>query len=141
MNYKKVTAILSAKGATFRFLLMGLSKNEALEKLNNSVTYDRGVLQICPNKTTIDVIRKGAFGGTDFRDIYSGINEKWHKHSWKEFVQIKNIDAKFYASDYFNVNVNKYVVSSGTSTKFWEIRAGLMKEILMVGFSGILGTG
>ena len=39
MNYKKVTAILSAKGDTFRFLLMGISKNEALEKLNNSVTY------------------------------------------------------------------------------------------------------
>ena len=37
-------AILSAKGATFRCLLMGISKNEALKKLNNSVTYDRGVL-------------------------------------------------------------------------------------------------
>ena len=35
---------LSAKGATFRYLLMGTSKNEVLKKLNNSVTYDRGVL-------------------------------------------------------------------------------------------------
>ena len=40
----KGIARLSAKGATFRYLLMGTSKNEALEKLNNSVTYDRGVL-------------------------------------------------------------------------------------------------
>ena len=40
----KNIAILSAKGATFRCLLMGISKNEALKKLNNSVTYDRGVL-------------------------------------------------------------------------------------------------
>ena len=39
--YLKNIAILSAKGATFRCLLMGLSKNEALKKLNNSVTYDR----------------------------------------------------------------------------------------------------
>ena len=31
-------------GATFRCLLMGISKNEALKKLNNSVTYDGGVL-------------------------------------------------------------------------------------------------
>ena len=38
----KNIAILSAKGATFRCLLIG--KNEALKKLNNSVTYDRGVL-------------------------------------------------------------------------------------------------
>ena len=40
----KNIAILSAKVATFRCLLMGISKNEALKKLNNSVTYDRGVL-------------------------------------------------------------------------------------------------
>ena len=51
------------------------------------------------NKTPIEVIRESAFEGTYFRDIYSGINE-WHKNSWKEFVQLKNIDAKFYASDY-----------------------------------------
>ena len=29
-----------------------------------------------PNKTPIEVIREGAFGGTYFRDIYSGIDEK-----------------------------------------------------------------
>ena len=40
----KDTAILSAKGVTFRYILMGISKNEGLKKLNNSVTYDRGVL-------------------------------------------------------------------------------------------------
>ena len=40
----KNIAILSAKGATFRCLLMGTSKNEALKKLSNSVTYDTGVL-------------------------------------------------------------------------------------------------
>ena len=26
--------------------MMGISKNESLKKLNNSVTYDKGVLQI-----------------------------------------------------------------------------------------------
>ena len=40
----KDTAILSAKGATFRCLLIGISKNKALKILNNSITYDRGVL-------------------------------------------------------------------------------------------------
>ena len=38
--------ILNAKGTTFRCILMGISKNEGLKRLNNSVTYDRGVLQI-----------------------------------------------------------------------------------------------
>ena len=40
----KNIAILSAKGTTFRCLLIGVSKNEALKILNNSVTYVRGVL-------------------------------------------------------------------------------------------------
>ena len=40
----KNIAILSAKGVTFRCILMGISKNEGLKRLNNSVTYDRGVL-------------------------------------------------------------------------------------------------
>ena len=40
----KNIAIWSAKGNTFRCLLMGISKNKALKRLNNSVTYDRGVL-------------------------------------------------------------------------------------------------
>ena len=40
----KSIAILSAKGATFRCILMGITKNEDLKRLNNSVTYDGGVL-------------------------------------------------------------------------------------------------
>ena len=40
----KNIAILSAKGATLRCLLTGISKNEALKRLNDSVTYNRGVL-------------------------------------------------------------------------------------------------
>ena len=33
------------------------------------------------NKTPIGIIKEGAFGGTYFRYIYSGINEKWYKNS------------------------------------------------------------
>ena len=40
----KDIAILNAKGATFRCILIGISKNEGLKRLNNSVTYERGVL-------------------------------------------------------------------------------------------------
>ena len=35
---------LNEKGANFRFILMGIGKSEGLKRLNNSVTYDRGVL-------------------------------------------------------------------------------------------------
>ena len=54
-------------------------------------------MNFSPNKTPIEIIKEGAFGGTYFRDIYSGINEKWYKKSWKEFVHLNNIDPKFYA--------------------------------------------
>ena len=40
----KNIAILSAKGATFRCVLMVISKSEGLKILNNLVTFDRGVL-------------------------------------------------------------------------------------------------
>ena len=43
-NSLKNIAILNAKGVTFRCILMGISKNEGLKRLDNSVTYDRGVL-------------------------------------------------------------------------------------------------
>ena len=72
------------------------------------------------NKTPIQIIREGAFIGTYFRDVYSNINKKWYKNSWKEFVHLKNIDPKFYASDCYDINVNKCGVKSGTSLRFWE---------------------
>ena len=61
------------------------------------------------NKTPVEVIKKGAFGGSYFTDIYSGINGKWYIKSWKEFDELKNINKKCYCSNYY-VNVNKYGV-------------------------------
>ena len=72
------------------------------------------------NKTPVEVIKEGTFGGTYFRDIYSGVTGKWYKKSWKEFDQLENIDQKFYCSDYYDVSVNKYDVKCGTSWRFWE---------------------
>ena len=60
------------------------------------------------NKTPVEVIKKGAFGGSYFTDIYSGINGKWYIKSWKEFDELKNINKKCYCSNYYDVNVNKY---------------------------------
>ena len=46
------------------------------------------------NKTPVEVIREGAFGGTYFRDIYSGVTGKWYKKShgknsisWKVLIR------------------------------------------------------
>ena len=80
------------------------------------------------NKTSNEVLKEGAFEGTCFRDIYSGINGKWYKKPWKEFNQLKNIDQKYYCSDYCDVSVNKYGVRCGTSLRFWESK-GWINEI------------
>ena len=71
-----------------------------------------------PNKTPTEIIKEGPFGGIYFKNIYSGINEKWYKNLWKELVHLRNTDAKFYASDYYDVNVNKYGVKCGTLLRF-----------------------
>ena len=42
--YSLKNILLINAGATFRCILMGISKNEGLKRLNNSVTYDREVL-------------------------------------------------------------------------------------------------
>ena len=72
------------------------------------------------NKTPVEIIKEGAFGGTSFRDISSGVNGKWYKKLWKEFNELKNIDQNYYCSNYYDVNVNKYKVKSETSLRFWE---------------------
>ena len=84
-------------------------------------------MNFSPNKTPTEVIREDLFGGTYFRDISSGINEIWYKNSGKEFVQLKNVDAKFYASDYYDVNLNKYGVKYSTSLGFLENKGWINK--------------
>ena len=84
-------------------------------------------MDFSPNKTPIEVIRKGAFGGTYFKNIYSGINKKWYKNSWKEFDLLENIDAKIYASDYYGKNLNKYKVKTRTWLRFWENKGWIYK--------------
>ena len=73
-------------------------------------------MNFTPNKSPIEIISEGAFGGTYFRDIYSGVNGKWYRNSWKEFDFLKDIDPKLYASNYYDIRVNKY----GVKLRFWE---------------------
>ena len=73
-----------------------------------------------PNISPVEVIIKGAFGGTYFRNIYSGVNDKVYRDSWKEFKELENIDKKYYSSDIYIVSLNKYGIECGTSLRFWE---------------------
>ena len=72
------------------------------------------------NKTPVEVIKEGTFGGAYFRDIHSGVNGKWYKKSWKEFDELKDIDQNYYCPNYHDVNANKYKVKCGKSLRLWE---------------------
>ena len=74
------------------------------------------------NKKPVEVIKEGTLGGTYFRDIYSGVNGKWYRKSWKEFDKLKNIDQNYYCSNYYDVSINEYGVKCVTSLRFWETK-------------------
>ena len=73
-----------------------------------------------PKISPIDVIEKGEFGGTYFRDIYSNVNNKFKKNTY--------IDKKYYCSYFYDVKLNYYGVKVGTSLRFWE-NNGWINEI------------
>ena len=81
-----------------------------------------------PIISSIDVIQKGAFGGTYFRNIYSNVNNKFYKNTWKEFKELKDIDKKYYCSDFYDVKLTYYSVKVETSLRFWENK-GWINEI------------
>ena len=77
-------------------------------------------MDFTPNISPVKVIKKGAFGGTYFREIYSGVNNKFYGDSWKEFKELKDIDEKYYCSDFYDASLNCYGVNCGTRLRFWE---------------------
>ena len=107
----------------------GISRDEAVNTLDNSVLEEKGVLlmDFGANKTPAEVIREGAFGGTYFRDIYSSVTGKWYRNSWREFHQLKDIDLKYYcSSNMMLVSINmvlnvKHRLDFG-KIKFWLIK-------------------
>ena len=90
------------------------------------------------NKTPFEVIKEGVFGGSYFRDIYSG---KWNRKSWKKIDKLENIDQKYYCWNYCDVSVAKYGVKYGKSLRFWQKKGWINPTDPYAGFSGILDTG
>ena len=131
----KNIAILNVKGVYFRCILWGISRDGAVNWLNNSMEKIRVSckMEFGANKTPVKVIKEGVFGGSYFRDTYLDITGNWYKKPWKEFDQLKNIDQNFYCSTYYDVCVHKYDVKYGISLRFWE-NNGWIDEIDLYGW-------
>ena len=91
------------------------------------------------NETPIEIIKEGAFGGTYFKDIYSGVNGKWYRNSWKELDDLKSFDSKYYCSNYYYVCVNKYCVKGRALLRFWENKGWIKSIDPYFCFNGTLG--
>ena len=63
------TGILKIKDIDYRCVTWNMAKNGAINRIIMNMNFGT-------NKTPIEIVKEGAFGGTYFRDIYSGINGK-----------------------------------------------------------------
>lgn len=75
-----------------------------------------------PNLTPLQVIRRGSFGGTYFRQIYSSVVndtlENFHtKYSFFDKVPENLLTRPW---DQYDTKINKYKVKVGTTLEFWE---------------------
>ena len=60
--------------------------------------------------------------------FYSAVNGKFYKSIWKEFKELKGIDKKYYASDFYDASLNKHKIKCGTSLRFWDQKGWINKQ-------------
>ena len=75
-----------------------------------------------PNRSPKQIFQAGAFGGTYWRPIKSGVTKKNYKDQHFEFPKSwwKGVPEKHLTSSECDKSVNKYKVTSGTSLDYWE---------------------
>lgn len=78
--------------------------------------------EFTPNVSPEDIFKKGSFGGTYWRPIYSRITQKHYKNQYLKYPFLKRIDKNLLTRDWkdYNKNLNKYKVKVGTTLEFWE---------------------
>ena len=81
-----------------------------------------------PNLSPYQVLNQGAFGGTYYRPIFSGVTKKDYKDVWKEFSWSKKIKPGFLYETKCNPKINKFKVRSGTSLVFWESKGWIKAQ-------------
>jgi len=93
-------------------------------KVTGKDSYDTIVASFKPNLSPRQMFKMGSFGGTYWRDIYSGVTRKKltsvHKQypkSWWKGIPDHMLTQPF---EKYDKNVNRYKVKVGTTLKFWE---------------------
>lgn len=86
--------------------------------------------EFTPNQTPQQMFKKGIFGGTYFRPIYSSVTDKYYKNQHHKFPQNwwKGIPEHYICSSECDISINKYKVKSGTSLEYWESKDWISKQ-------------
>ena len=89
--------------------------------------------EFTPNVSPKDVFKKGAFGGTYFRTIHSGVTGKQHNglNAIKEYPPswFRGLDIETQViSPTYDKNINKYKVKCGSSLEEWETNGWITKQ-------------
>lgn len=76
-----------------------------------------------PNKSPLEMLREGAFGGSYYRPLYSKTLRTTIEGDWKELPDawLKDLDVeKYLTSPNYNPEANKFGVKCGQSIEEWE---------------------
>lgn len=109
---------------------MSKTKNKRGKKKEEKIDYHK---LFKPNVSPKSVFRKGAFGGTYFRTIESGVTGKTHngRIAIREYPDdwFKGLDIeKKVISSKYDKKVNKYGVKCGSSLEDWESKDWIVKQ-------------
>ena len=85
-----------------------------------------------PNLTPQEIFKRGSFGGTYWRPIYSSVTKKHYKNKHKAYPASwwKGIPNDWLTRDWddYDTSINKYGVKVGTTLEFWECKKWIHEQ-------------
>lgn len=80
-----------------------------------------------PNITPLQMFKAGIMGGSYFRRITSPVTKKVYRNRSNRYSFLRKISPHLYKQEHYDVTINRYKVSVGTSYEFWMSK-GWIKE-------------
>ncbi len=101
-----------------------------MRRQKNGVIIFRDHPEFRPNVTPAEMFRKGSFGGTYWRPIYSGVTRKKYHDQHLEFPKSwwRGLPDTMLTSPVYDPTVNKHGVKCGSSLQDWESKNWIHKQ-------------
>jgi hypothetical protein len=77
-----------------------------------------------PNLTPYQIFKRGSFGGTYWRPIYSSVTKHSYRNVHKKYSYLKDIADEYLIRPWpmYDKSINKYKVKVGTTLEFWQTK-------------------